>query len=355
MEIVDNGILLVWPSAMDAGAGRSAVLGLARDLAGGRVRGHGAGEPGHDRPRARAREGARRPLRACRARRTPRVLRAVRAGFGPVPDAGRWSAMLPGMSQRPRSGHRPAAGRQGRRDRRDRARAARVHDPGRPRRRRDPGRAARRAAARGRRARCCSTAAGPSVALDLKQPEAVGDGARAGRGRRPAGRGDAAGRRRAARDRPRAVPRGQPAAGLRADDRLGPGRPAGPGGRPRHELHLDRRRAVRHGPDARAGRSSRPTWSATSAAGRRTSSSACSPRCSRPGCRGQGQVVDAAIVDGTAHLNAMTVGVPRERRLPGGGAARTCSTAACRSTTSTRPPTAGTCRSARWSRSSTPR
>ena len=31
-----------------------------------------------------------------------------------------------------------------------------------------------------------------------------------------------------------------------------------------------------------SGRSSRPTWSATSAAGRRTSSSACSPRCSRP-------------------------------------------------------------------------
>ena len=29
MEIVDNGILLVWPSAMDGRAGRPALLGLA--------------------------------------------------------------------------------------------------------------------------------------------------------------------------------------------------------------------------------------------------------------------------------------------------------------------------------------
>ena len=43
----------------------------------------------------------------------------------------------------------------------------------------------------------------------------------------------------------------------------------------------------------------------TSVAGRRTSSSGCSPRSSRPAASGQGQVVDAAIVDGTAHLSAM--------------------------------------------------
>ena len=60
MEIVDNAILLAWPSAMEAGLDGPAVLGLAGGGAGDRVRGHRAGEPGHDRPRARAREGARR-------------------------------------------------------------------------------------------------------------------------------------------------------------------------------------------------------------------------------------------------------------------------------------------------------
>ena len=66
---------------------------------------------------------------------------------------------------------------------------------------------------------------------------------------------------------------------------------------------------------------------------------------------GEGQVVDAAIVDGAAHLS-------RCPRMLAGGLARrsgprTCSTGACPSTTSTRPPTAGTSRSGRWSRRST--
>ena len=67
---------------------------------------------------------------------------------------------------------------------------------------------------------------------------------------------------------------------------------------------------------------------------------------------GQGQVVDAAIVDGTAHLNSMATGL-----LAGGliveERVTTSSTAAPRSTTSTRRPTASTSRSARSSRSST--
>ena len=67
---------------------------------------------------------------------------------------------------------------------------------------------------------------------------------------------------------------------------------------------------------------------------------------------GQGQVVDAAIVDGTAHLNAMGADDAR-RRLGQEQRARTCWTAACRTTTSTRPPTASTCPSAPSSRSST--
>ena len=98
-------------------------------------------------------------------------------------------------------------------------------------------------------------AAQPRPTQRRARPQAAGGrghGARAGEGRRPPGGGDATGRRRAARDRSRAVPCGQPPPGVRADDRLGPGRPAGPGGRSRHQLHLGRGRAVQHGPDARA-------------------------------------------------------------------------------------------------------
>ena len=47
--------------------------------------------------------------------------------------------------------------------------------------------------------------------------------------------------------------------------------------------------------------------------------------------------------------------LPRRRRATSRSGPPTCSTAACRSTTSTRPPTAGTCRSGRWSRSSSTR
>ncbi len=69
---------------------------------------------------------------------------------------------------------------------------------------------------------------------------------------------------------------------------------------------------------------------------------------------GRGQVVDAAIVDGTASLNAMGAAFLASGTSRRSGP-RTCSTAVRRTTTSTRPPTAGTCRSARWSRSSTRR
>ena len=129
--------------------------------------------------------------------------------------------------------------------------------------------------------------------------------------------------------------------------------PLAHGGRPRHELHRDHRRPVRDGPGQVAARTSRPTWSATSAAGRRTSSSACSPRCSRPGISGEGQVVDAAIVDGTAHLNAMSAGLPG-RRQPARGArgqpARRRHAVLRRLRDLRRPAHVGR---ARWSRSST--
>ena len=91
----------------------------------------------------------------------------------------------------------------------------------------------------------------PSVAMDLKNPDALEalleliaaadvliEGMRPGVTER-LGIG------------PDDVPGPQPAAGLRPDDGLGPGRPAGAGRRPRHELHRDRRRAPRPRPGPR--------------------------------------------------------------------------------------------------------
>ena len=63
----------------------------------------------------------------------------------------------------------------------------------------------------------------PSVALDLKNPEAVATVLDLVADADVLRRGDAARRHRAARARSRGVPRPQPAAGLRPDDRLGPG------------------------------------------------------------------------------------------------------------------------------------
>ena len=72
----------------------------------------------------------------------------------------------------------------------------------------------------------------------------------------------------------------QPAPGLWPHDRMGPGRPAGAGRRPRHQLHLGDRRAGRDR-RARTSRCRRSTWSAISAAARSISWSACSRRCWR--------------------------------------------------------------------------
>ena len=68
---------------------------------------------------------------------------------------------------------------------------------------------------------------------------------------------------------------------------------------------------------------------------------------------GEGQVVDAAIVDGTAHLNAMATGFLAERPLPRAARGEPPRRGRRRSTTSTRPPTGDTSRSAPSSRSST--
>ena len=71
------------------------------------------------------------------------------------------------------------------------------------------------------------------------------------------------------------------------------------------------------------------------------------------GRSGQGQVIDASMVDGSALLTTMfhsfiAMGVWEDAR------GRTCSTRAPTSTTPTRPPTASTSRSVRSRRSSTP-
>jgi alpha-methylacyl-CoA racemase len=68
---------------------------------------------------------------------------------------------------------------------------------------------------------------------------------------------------------------------------------------------------------------------------------------------GEGQVVDAAMVDGAAVLMTMFHAFKPWASGTTSGAP-TCSTPAPTSTTSTRPATASTCRSARSSRSSTP-
>ena len=147
-----------------------------------------------------------------------------------------------------------------------------------------------------------------SIGVDLKNPEGVETVLRARREGRRADRGLPPRRHRAPRHRPRRVPRAQPAPRLRPHDRLGPGRPHGPDGRPRHELHRHRGRARRHrsarraapaaaqprrrlrgrrhaprlrdrvrrgrGPHVRArARSSTPPWSTA-------------PPCSRPSCTG---------------------------------------------------------------------
>ena len=78
---------------------------------------------------------------------------------------------------------------------------------------------------------------------------------------------------------------------------------------PRHRLHRHHRRP-RHDRRARTGRPSPPRISsATTRAAPCTSSSACSPRSTTPAPRRPGQVVDAAIVDGAAHLTAMIHGM----------------------------------------------
>ena len=98
-----------------------------------------------------------------------------------------------------------------------------------------------------------------SIALDLKQPgfDTNGAGAR-GPGRR-ADRGLPPRRHRAPRAGAGRLFRAQSAPGLRPHHRLGPGRSAGAGRRPRHQLHRAVGRAARHRAQGRgAGAAAQP-------------------------------------------------------------------------------------------------
>ena len=194
----------------------------------------------------------------------------------------------------------------------------------------------------------------PSVALDLKRPEAVAtvldlveqadvlvEGMRPGAIERLGLGPDECHARN-----PRLV--------FAPDDRLGPGRPVEPGRRPRHELHRDHRRP----PRARPG--PRPTALPEQPA-RRLRRRVDVPRHRHPRRppRGAHQRAGAGRRrrDRRRHRPPQRDRVDlrrRRARLPG-AAHRGCSTAARPGTTSTRPPTASTSASARWSRSSGPR
>ena len=142
----------------------------------------------------------------------------------------------------------------------------------------------------------------------------------------------------------------QSAPGLRPHDRLGPGRPAGAGRRPRHQLHLAHRRAGRDRPadkpvpplnlvgDFGGGALYLVVGVLAAVIEARRS--------------GHGQVVDCAMVRRrrVADVDVLRAGGGRaldRRREP------TCSTAARTSTASTNAPTASSSRSAPSSRNST--
>ena len=206
-------------------------------------------------------------------------------------------------------------------------------------------RASRRAAAHRRvprpvQPRPAQCGAGPEATRGRR------DRAPAGRGRRRARRGHASRGHRADRDRPRGVPGPQPAAGLRPDDRLGTERAVGARRRPRHELHRDHRHLVRAGPGQ--GEAAVPDQP-----GRRLRRRVDLPGHRRPrrADRGAGQRAGPGRRrrDRRRHRQPQRDGrgLPGQRRRSRRSGRPTCSTAARRTTTSTRPPTAGTCPSAR--------
>ena len=165
----------------------------------------------------------------------------------------------------------------------------------------DRAQSASSAAIRPARRPTCSTAAGARSAIDLKNPDGV-EALLDARRVRPT---------RSSRASGPACASGSgfgPDVCLARNPRLVFGRMTGwgqdgplrPGRRPRHQLHRARRRARADRSGRREARCRRSTWSATSAAAACCSPSAWCARCSRRKSSGEGQVVDAAMVDGAA-------------------------------------------------------
>ncbi len=182
----------------------------------------------------------------------------------------------------------------------------RRHAAGRHGRRRDPRRPGRAGARRRPRRAVKGDVYGPGPPLGRRRPQAPRrrrGGAPADRRGRRAHRGLPARRGRAARARSRRLPGPQPAAGLRPDDRLGPGRPL------RRDAPATTSTTspwpaplAAHRPGRPAADRRRSTWSATSAAAACCwPSASCCALVERAG-PGEGQVIDAAMVDGVALL-----------------------------------------------------
>ena len=163
------------------------------------------------------------------------------------------------------------------------------------------------------------------------------------------------GRDGAPRHRARRVPGPQPEARLRPHDRLGPGRARTPHAAGHDINYISLAGALAH--IGRAGEAPVPPLNLVGDFGGGGMLLAFGVVCGLLEAQrsGEGQVVDAAMVDGAAVLMTMFWGMQAGRHLRRGrAAARTCSTPAPTSTTSTSAPTASTSRSARSSRSSTP-
>ena len=220
---------------------------------------------------------------------------------------------------------------------------------------RRPGPERPRAGARRRRPQDVSLRGRRSIALDLKHPDGVAtlldlvaEADAHHRGLPPRRDG-------APRHRPRRVPGPQPEARVRPHDRLGPGRvrtPRGPA-----TTSTTSRWPAAWPTSAAQGEAPVPPLNLVGDFGGGGMFLAFGVVCGLLEAQqsGEGQVVDAAMVDGTAILMSMFWAYVADRRVRREPARRrTCSTPAPTSTTRTSAPTASTSRSARSSRSSTP-
>ncbi len=146
-----------------------------------------------------------------------------------------------------------------------------------------------------------------NIAVDLKNPKGVEAALRLIDQADGADRRLSAGRHGAARPRPRYLPRAQPEAGVRPDDRLGPGRADRPHRRARHQLHRAVGRAVQH---RQAGGPPVPPLNLVGDFGGGALYLAMGVLAGIISARatGKGQVIDCSMVEGSASLMMMMYG-----------------------------------------------